>query len=215
MLKSYNELRKIDVLPFCDTREAKDDKGRKIQIPYLSWARCAELLHENGATEVWFDPVEDTNGSLVWSSAHTENKDGRKCGNYFVKVKIHIDDKEFMQTYPLMNGANIVYEDTLNQLRISNAHARAFVKGVAIRTGLGFGLWLNEKDTEPTVGKEELSEHNPLKVREYIEQLMTEKIRRGISEDDVLSSIGINRKQFDLVQKALSNAYPIIAELRK
>lgn len=215
MLKPYEELRKIDVLPFCDRREAKDDRGKKILIPYLNWAKCVELLHSNGASEVWFDPIEDANGSLVWSSAQTANKDGRRCGNYFVKVNIHIDDKEFVQTYPLMNGANIVYEDTLNQLRISNAHARAFVKGVAIRTGLGFGLWLDESDTEPTSMKEDLSEHNPLKVREYIEKLMTDKIRRGTSEDDILASMGINRKQFEIVLKSLTNAYALIAELRK
>ena len=215
MLKSYNELRKIDVSPFCETREAKDDNGKKVSIPYLNWAKCIDLLHENGAAEVWYEPLEDASGSLVWSSGHTENDKGRKCGNYFVKVKIHIDELEFTQVYPLMNGSYVVWEDTLTQLRISNAHARAFVKGVAIRTGLGFSLWLGESDTEPASGREDLSEHNPLKVREYIEQLMTEKIRRGMSEDDVFSSIGISRKQFELVQKALSNAYAIIAELRK
>lgn len=34
MLKSWNEMRKIDVLPFCDKRDAKDDNGRKIEVPY-------------------------------------------------------------------------------------------------------------------------------------------------------------------------------------
>ena len=29
MLKKYEELRRIDVLPFCETRESKDDKGKK------------------------------------------------------------------------------------------------------------------------------------------------------------------------------------------
>lgn len=32
-IKNYAEMRKIDVLPFCDKREAKDDKGRKIEVP--------------------------------------------------------------------------------------------------------------------------------------------------------------------------------------
>ena len=49
MLKPYSELVKIDVLPYCDKREAKDDKGRKVQVPYLNWATCKNLLHENGA----------------------------------------------------------------------------------------------------------------------------------------------------------------------
>ena len=38
MLKSWNEMRKLDVLPFCDKREAKDDNVRKIEVPYLNWA---------------------------------------------------------------------------------------------------------------------------------------------------------------------------------
>jgi len=32
-IKSYTEMRKIDVLPYCETREAKDDRGRKIEVP--------------------------------------------------------------------------------------------------------------------------------------------------------------------------------------
>jgi hypothetical protein len=220
MLNSYEELRQIDVTPYCDTREAKDDRGRTVDIPYLSWAKCVDLLHANGASEVWFEPVETPEGSFVWSSGRTmcgakEGSEGRACGNYFVKVLIHIDDMEFIQAYPLMNGNYVVYEDTITQLRISNAHARAFVKGVAIRTGLGFSLWLGDKDTEPVNRFDELSEHNPLKVCEYIEQLITAKIRRGETEEQVLTSIGVNKKQLELIKRALNNAGAIIAALRR
>ena len=34
-IKNYAEMRKIDVLPLCELREAKDDKGRTIKVPYL------------------------------------------------------------------------------------------------------------------------------------------------------------------------------------
>ena len=47
MLKNYDELVKIDVTPYCDLRDAKDDKGKPIKVPYLNWAKCKELLHEN------------------------------------------------------------------------------------------------------------------------------------------------------------------------
>jgi hypothetical protein len=46
MLKPYSELVKIDVLPFCEVRETKDENGKKIKVPYLNWAKCKELLHK-------------------------------------------------------------------------------------------------------------------------------------------------------------------------
>ena len=39
MLKSYDELRKIDVSPYTEKRDGAD---------YLNWAKCIDLLHENG-----------------------------------------------------------------------------------------------------------------------------------------------------------------------
>ena len=38
MLKSFDELIQVDVKPFCDLRDAKDEKGNVIKVPYLSWA---------------------------------------------------------------------------------------------------------------------------------------------------------------------------------
>ena len=66
MLKSFAELRKIDVLPYCEKREAKDENGRKIQVPYLNWAKCKDLLHENGAEVVYFEPLVNENGSTLF-----------------------------------------------------------------------------------------------------------------------------------------------------
>ena len=77
MLKSFSELRKIDVTPYCELREAKDDKGKTIQVPYLNWARCKALLHENGAERVTFEPVVGANGSsLIMSDAVFTDKNG-------------------------------------------------------------------------------------------------------------------------------------------
>ncbi len=211
-LKPYSELIKIDVLPFCDTRDGKDDKGQKIKIPYLNWAKCVDLLHENGAQDVYFEPVENTDGTFLFSSAQTQNKEGKQCGNYFVKVNIHIDDLSFTQSHPLMNGAYVVYTDTLNQLRISNAHARAFVKGVAVRTGLGLKLWMSEDVPETA---DDVSTHNPMKVKQYIEELLTAKIRQGMQYEDILADINFNKKQLDIVLRALDNAAYLIGALSK
>lgn len=203
MLKPYSELVKIDVLPYCDKREAKDDKGRKVQVPYLNWATCKNLLHENGAESVYFVPLKAPNGSFLFMSAEVENKDGRRTGCWFVSVEVHIDDRIFTMDMPLMNGSLVVYEDTLNQLRIANAHARAFVKGVAIHTGLGFSLWCTDKDTEPD--PDDLSGHSIMAIKRRIESELTAKMQRGMDMDDILSALRINRRQFDNTMKAIDN----------
>ena len=148
MLKSFAELRKIDVLPYCETREAKDENGKKIQVPYLNWAKCKDLLHENGAEVVYFEAIVNENGSTLFMTdvPFTDSK-GNQNRCFEERVKIVIDDLEFTQNYPLLNGVYVVREDTINQLRLSNAQARAFVNGVAIRTGLGFGLWVTDDET--------------------------------------------------------------------
>lgn len=213
MLKPYNELVKIDVLPYCDKREAKDDKGRKVLVPYLNWATCKTLLHENGAESVYFVPLKAPNGSYLFMSADVENKDGRKTGCWFVSVEIHIDDRTFTMDMPLMNGSLVVYEDTLNQLRIANAHARAFVKGVAIHTGLGFSLWCTDKDTDPD--PDDLSGHSIVAIKRRIETELTAKMQRGMDMDDILSAIGINRRQFDNTMKTIDNIQWLESQILK
>lgn len=213
MLKPYSELVNIDVLPFCDKREAKDDRGKKVQVPYLNWATCKNLLHENGAESVYFVPLKAPNGSYLFMSAEVENKDGRRTGCWFVSVEIHIDDRIFTMDMPLMNGSLVVYEDTLNQLRIANAHARAFVKGVAIHTGLGFSLWCTDKDTEPD--PDDLSGHSIMAIKRRIETELTAKMQRGMDMDDILSALRINRRQFDNTMKAIDNIQWLESQILK
>ena len=47
-LKSYEDLRKIDVTPYTEER----DKAK-----YLNWAKCIDLLHKNGAEQAYFVPL--------------------------------------------------------------------------------------------------------------------------------------------------------------
>ena len=186
MLKPYSELRKIDVLPYCEKRETKDDNGRKIEVPYLNWARCKDLLHENGAEVVYYEPlIDERTGSTVFMTSDTfiDGK-GQKNRCFEVRVKIVIDDLEFVQNYPLLNGVYVVREDTINQLRVSNAQARAFVKGVAIRTGLGFGLWVSDDETPKDDG-ENLYFHDILKIKERVERLMTVKLDSGLTLEEI------------------------------
>ena len=191
-IKSYAEMRQIDVLPFCDTREAKDDKGRTIKVPYLNWAKCKELLHENGAEVVYFEPVTNANGSSLIMSDQVfmdKNEVTNRC--YEVRVKIVIDDLEFEAQYPLMNGSNPVKDNSMTQQRLWNAQTRAFVKGVAMRTGLGFGLWVtggDEADEKTPV--EDLSSHNIYAIRERMQMTYTNLIKRGFSTSEIAQKMG-------------------------
>ena len=176
MLKNFDELRKIDVSPYCELREAKDDNGKTIKVPYLNWARCKDLLHQNGATKVIFEPVVGANGSsLIMSDAVFTDKNGITNRCYEVRVRITIDDLVFESQFPLMNGSNPVKDNSLTQQRLWNAQTRAFVKGVAINTGLGFDLWLT--DTTGVDQEEDLKKHNIFAIKERFMQEYTRVLR--------------------------------------
>ena len=200
MLKSYEELRKIDVLPFCEERETKDEHGKKVKVPYLNWAKCKDLLHDNGAETVYYEPLLSENGSSVFMTdeAFVDSKGNRnRC--FEVRVKIVIDDLEFIQNYPLLNGVYVVREDTINQLRVSNAQARAFVKGVAIRTGLGFGLWIKNDETEKTETYDDLSSHDIMKCQKRLAELITLKMQGGITQDEMAKAVGMELAEFQAI----------------
>ena len=69
MLKSYEEMRKINVKPYCKKRDGLD---------YLNWATCIKLLHENGAEVVKWEPIPDpqTGSSLRMSNIEVNDKNG-------------------------------------------------------------------------------------------------------------------------------------------
>lgn len=137
-LKSYEELRKVDVLPYCEEREG---------MTYLNWAKCIDLLHENGAEKVSWEPIPDerTGSSLrMTDTVFTDSKgNSNKC--YETRIKVIIDDNEYEMQTPVMNGSNPVKDNSMSQQRVWNSMCRAFVKCVAIHTGLGFNLWLKEE----------------------------------------------------------------------
>ena len=203
MLKSYSELRKIDITQFCERRAAKDDNGNKIEVPYLNWAKCIDLLHEHGAETVYYEPIiNPKNGTTLFmvEEPFTDSKGNRnRC--FEVRVKIVIDDLEFVQNYPLMNGVYVVREDTINQLRVSNAHARAFVKGVAIRTGLGFDLWIRGDETtnNSTNVEDDLASHDLMKCKQRLSELISIKMAGGISIEEMAAACGMEFLEFQAI----------------
>lgn len=138
MLKSYDEMRKIDVKPYCEEREG---------MIYLNWAKCVALLHENGAEKVYWEPIPDekTGSSLrMVDVIFTDSKQNtNRC--YETRIKVVIDDNEYIMQSPVMNGSNPVKDNSMSQQRVWNSMCRSFVKCVAINTGLGFDLWLKEE----------------------------------------------------------------------
>lgn len=190
MLKSYNELRKVDVSKWVDNRDGAD---------YLNWAKVVDLLHENGAEKVYFEPVvnEFTGSSLFMTEQAFTDKNGMVNRVYETAVKIVIDDLEFIQRGPVTNGSNPVKDNSMTQQRLWNCQTRLFVKGVAIRTGLGFNLWLkNEQDDEKNNWEDDLSKHNIFKIQERIQQLVTAKMKQGISVEKIASNLGITEEEF-------------------
>jgi len=200
MLKSYSELRRMNVLPFCEHRKAKDDNGKEINVPYLNWAKCKDLLHNNGAEVVYYTPLlTDKGHSLFMSDVEFIDKNGQKNRCYEVRVETVIDDKRITMNYPLLNGTYVVRDDTMNQLRVSNAQARCFVKAVAIHTGLGFELWLKDDVLDTT--EEDLSLHSIFKIKERIEKIITAKLQNGLDIKDLYSALSINEKTFNLIMQ--------------
>lgn len=196
MLKSYDELRKIDVTPYCDTRKAKDENGKDIDVKYLNWAKCKDLLHENGASKVYFTPVTNANGSsLIMSDVAFEDKYNKVNRCYEVRVHVVIDDLEFDMQTPLLNGTAVVNDATLNQLRVANAQARAFVKGVAIYTGLGFGLWseyeAKEEEREGR-GQKQIRWEDLSDIKEELQAVYTLKLRNGLTGADITEKLGLS-----------------------
>ena len=131
-LKKYEDLRKVDVSKWTEKRDGAE---------YLNWAKVVDLLHENGAETVYFEPIpnKDTGSSLYMTNeVFSTGKDKITNRVYETAVRIVIDDLDFIQRGPVTNGSNPVRDNSMTQQRLWNCQTRLFVKGVAIRTGLGF-----------------------------------------------------------------------------
>lgn len=232
MLKPFNELAEYDVTPFCKFREAKDEDGKKVQIPYLPWAKCLRLLYApdvGGAKKVRYRALQAPDGSYLFCGKETVSQKkiyGKNRGEvsyedrtnacYFVTVEVEIDGDVNVMPYPVMNGTAVVYDDTLNQLRVSNAIQRAFVKCVAVNTGLGIKLWEDDKETEDN-GKqpESVTPSTPMLCKEQIDRLVTDKVKKGLSFPDMLASLGINEKQYKSILQGLQNASWLLNALKQ
>lgn len=175
MLKSWKEMCEMDISKYVKQRDKAD---------YLPWSSCLKLLYDNGAEKVTITPLTTESGSSLFMASQTfADKDGRTNRCYEVRVKVDIDGNEYAISYPVMNGINPVRDNLMNQNAVHKAQMRAFVKCVAINTGLGFNLWLDDSDMDD--GGEDLSKHNIYAVRERMQQQYTRLVKRGLSTSEI------------------------------
>lgn len=199
-LKKFDELRKVDISAYVEKRDGFD---------YLNWAKCIDLLHDNGADKVFFRPLTDekTGSSLFMSDREFIDKSGNKNKCYEVAVEIEIDDLKFTMRTPVMNGSNPVKDNSMSQQRVWNAQTRAFVKGVAIMTGLGFELWSEDFEAD-TSAEDDLYRHSIAKIKQRVQQTYTALYKKGMSTEDIASALGMSEDSvkatftyFDLLDK--------------
>lgn len=189
-LASYDELRKVDVSPYTEDRD-----GAK----YLNWAKCIDLLHENGAKIVYFTPIvnEKTGTSLFMTEQEFTDKNGLINRCYETAIEITVDDDTWIARGPVMNGPSPVKDNSMSQQRLWNCQTRLFVKGIALKKGLGFDLWLkNEQNEEKNNWEDDLSKHKLGAIQQRLQQLVTRKNKEGLSVPKIAENLGITEEEF-------------------
>jgi hypothetical protein len=179
MLKSWNEMRSLDISKYVKKRDGAD---------YLPWAECLKLLYENGAEKVKIVPQTTDNGSSLFMSDQVfTDKNGNTNRCYEVLVSVEIDENRYLISYPVMNGINPVRDNLMNQNAVHKAQMRAFVKCVAINTGLGFDLWRDDADIENDT--EDLTKHSLWAIKDRMQIAYTNAIKKGMSTGDIAKAV--------------------------
>lgn len=62
---------------------------------------------------------------------------------------------------------------------------------------------------------DDLEGHDIHKIKERFDRLMTQKIKGGRSEDEIIAAMGINKKQFEAYMKSFQNVAALEAKLRE
>ena len=188
-IKSWNEMRNLDISKYVKQRDKAD---------YLPWASCMVLLYENGAEKVSIEPLTDERGSsLFMSDQMFTDKNGATNRCYEVRIKVTIDDKVYPFSYPVLNGINAVRDNLMNQNAVHKAQMRAFVKCVAINTGLGFNLWLDDADIETDA--DDLTKHNLFAIKERLQIAYTNAIKKGMSTKDIANALNKTEDEVRIV----------------
>lgn len=203
-LPSFDELSKVDLSNYIQKRD---------EAEYINWAVIVQLLHEHGAKVVYFEPVVNEKGSSLFMTDQVFIDSKDKANRvYETAVRIVIDDLDFIQRGPVMNGSNPVKDNSMSQQRLWNCQTRLFVKGVAIRTGLGFNLWSRiEEEDEKKSFEIDINQHDISKIKERMQVEYTNLIKKGMSMKDICDKLG----KTDDELKALFSYFDILAKFEK
>lgn len=203
-LPSFEELKKVDLTEYIKKRDGAE---------YINWAVIVDLLHQNGAKVVYFEPVINDNGSSLFMTdqVFTDSK-GNTNRVYETAVRIVIDDLDFIQRGPVTNGANPVKDNSMTQQRLWNCQTRLFVKGVAIRTGLGFNLWSRlEVEDEKQSFEVDINTHDISKIKERVQIEYTKLMKKGMSVKEIADKL--NKTEDEV--KALFSYYDTLNTFEK
>lgn len=202
MLKSWNEMRSLDISKYVKKRDKAD---------YLPWSSCLKLLYENGAEKVKIIPQTTDNGSSLFMSEQTfADKNGETNRCYEVMVAVEIDENKYLISYPVMNGINPVRDKLMNQNAVHKAQMRAFVKCVAINTGLGFDLWLDDSDLDDD--HDDLSKHSLRAIQERMQQAYTKLLKKGMTTKEIADKLRTNESTINYM---LTKSFDDLAHLEK
>lgn len=202
MIKSWKEMCELDISKHVKQRDKAD---------YLPWSSCLKLLYDNGAEKVTITPLTTESGSSLFMANQTfTDKNGSTNRCYEVRVKVDIDGNEYAISYPVMNGINPVRDNLMDQNAVHKAQMRAFVKCVAINTGLGFNLWLDDSDMDD--GGEDLSKHNLRAIQERMQNQYTKLIKKGMSTKEIADKLRTNESTINYM---LTKSFDDLAMLEK
>jgi len=206
MIADFKTLYELDIKDYLDHKEVtvnRDGKWSKEQLGYLNWATCIKLLYLNGAEKVEFIPILNENGHSMFvydngKDIIKKETDKRKFNAYApeVRVKVVVDDKSAEFVYPLINGTEVLEMGVINQQLVNTSRQRAFVKGVAILTGLGLSLWEKNDETEDKKQGDDLSLHSIYKIKNRVETLVTSKLHKYSDMDSLCKELNVSQKQF-------------------
>ena len=211
MLKNFQEMYSLDISKDVQKKPTfKKENGKLKKMPekywldYLEWATVLFLLHKNGAESVQFGARCNNDGYPAFFDQNGINP--------FVKVWVRIDGVEYEMAYPVINGNQV--NSTPNQATIHNAQQRAFVKCVAINTGLGLKLWQKEESQLPGP---ETDDYDKLKaLNDEVIYLFAEAVKKLGDADAVHEQIGTTKTTMNNLIKGddISSKKAMIEQLK-
>lgn len=176
MLKSFIELYNLDVKDHIKERIVTG----KVTTEYIPWMDVVVLLHKNGAESVKYGNIYAEDGHSLFM------KEG-KCPEVHVFVEIDGDRRE--ASYPVIKGSFAIKPDNIDQLQVSNATQRAFVKCVATNWGLGLKVWQKEELEAEKNAPKDLSEHQIMAIKQRMQQEYTRCLQKKMSVKDIADAL--------------------------